>query len=55
MDAPLAGTPDLKRLTDELRESRSGQRDPGADMVPVKDGEPMPAEEQQAERPQPCP
>jgi hypothetical protein len=33
------------RPTAELRGNRAARRDPGADLVPVEGGEPMPAEE----------
>ena len=36
---------DSRELTVELREARAAGRDPGADLVPVEGGEPMPAEE----------
>jgi hypothetical protein len=31
--------------TEDLRSGRAARREPGADMVPVEGGEPMPAEE----------
>jgi hypothetical protein len=43
-----------RELTDEFRRARSGEHDPGASLVPVEGGEPMPVEESPEERP-PCP
>jgi hypothetical protein len=40
-----AERPVPRALTDELRADRAARRDPGADLVPVEGGEPMPAEE----------
>ena len=45
MTAPAPRPRDPRKLTVELRDDRSGRRDPGADLVPVEGGEPMPAEE----------
>jgi hypothetical protein len=45
MTAPTPRPRDPRTLTGELRDDRAGRRDPGADLVPVEGGEPMPAEE----------
>ncbi len=47
MTIPPSGRAPRERidLTAELRGNRAARRDPGADLVPVEDGEPMPAEE----------
>ena len=34
-----------RELTPELRRRRSDQRNPGADLVPVEGGEPIPADD----------
>lgn len=39
-----------RQLTDELRRARHPDHEPDATLVPVEGGEPMPAEEQPAER-----
>lgn len=40
-----------RSLSDELRERRTGARYPGAILVPVEDGEPIPWEEPPAPDP----
>jgi hypothetical protein len=48
MDARRPSPGDPRTLRDELRDDRAGRRDPGATLVPVQGGEPMPAEESAA-------
>lgn len=45
MTAPTPERESPRKVTEDLRESRAGRRDPDADLVPVEGGEPMPAEE----------
>jgi hypothetical protein len=45
MDSRRPSLGDPRRLDAELRDDRAGRRDPGAVLIPVEGGEPMPAEE----------